>query len=71
MKRKLEFTYDPDVDAAYINLREASIDRTVDLEADPLQLPVYVDVDSAGRIVGMEILFMAKTVGPIDEIGRA
>lgn len=66
MNRSLEFRYDPEVDAAYIQLRAAPIDHTVDLEQVPLHLPVLVDVDASGRVIGFEILGVSTTVGPMN-----
>ncbi|MDQ0647276.1 uncharacterized protein YuzE [Microbacterium natoriense] len=64
MTRALNFEYDPESDAAYIRLRSAPIDHTVDLEQVALQLPVLVDIDSDGRVLGFEILSVSTTVGP-------
>lgn len=69
MNSNLEFRYDPEVDAGYIRLRQAPIDRTVDLDQEPLRLPVFVDVDSHGRIVGIEILSVSSTVGDVGPDG--
>lgn len=69
MNSNLTFRYDPEVDAGYIQLRQAPIDRTVDLDEEPLKLPVFVDVDSAGRIVGIEILSVSSTVGEVGPDG--
>ncbi|MBT2484258.1 MULTISPECIES: DUF2283 domain-containing protein [unclassified Microbacterium] len=69
--RRVEFRYDPEVDAAYIPLADGVIDRTVDLEEMPLKLPVLVDLDSSGRIVGIEILHVSSTVGPGESIGQS
>jgi len=63
MNKKLEFKYDPEADAAYIQLRPGQVDHTVDLEQVPLNLPVLVDVDHSGRVIGIEILAVSATVG--------
>lgn len=44
-------TYDPDVNALYIQLLETEIQETVELAKG-----VYLDVDAAGQVVGIEIL---------------
>ena len=48
--------YDAEADAAYIRLSQAPVERTVDLESSGLGMPVLVDIDESGRIVGFEIL---------------
>lgn len=44
-------TYDPDVNALYIELIDTEVLETVELAKD-----VYLDVDAEGQVVGFEIL---------------
>jgi len=53
-----DMTYDPGADAIYIYLGTGEIDRQE--EAGPF---IY-DVDTEGRIVGVEILFASKVLAP-------
>lgn len=55
------FRYDPEVDAGYLQFRDAPVDHTVDLEPTALGLPVLVDVDADGALVGIEILRVSTT----------
>lgn len=57
----LEFRYDPEVDAGYVKLRDVPVERTVDLESTELGLPVLIDLDASGRLVGIEILDVRTT----------
>lgn len=57
----LPFRYDAEVDAGYITLSDAAVDHTVDLEQTSLGLPVLIDVDAAGALVGIEILNVTAT----------
>lgn len=57
----IRFTYDSEVDAGYIVLSDAQVDRTIDLEPTDLGLPVLIDVDSSGALVGVEILSVSTT----------
>jgi uncharacterized protein YuzE len=56
----IDVTYDPEADAAYIYLGHGKIMRTE--EAGPF---IY-DVDSEGRIVGIEILHASQVLAPGD-----
>lgn len=47
--------YDPQADAIYIQLREGEVAETVEISKY-----VYVDVDKAGRPLGIEILFVTR-----------
>ena len=47
----MKMTYDPEVDALYIELRDVPIAESVDLEEG-----VTLDVDAEGKPVGLEIL---------------
>jgi uncharacterized protein YuzE len=51
----LKIEYDKEVDALYIQLREASIDDNIDIEEG-----VTVDLDEKKHIVGIEILDASK-----------
>lgn len=53
-----DMTYDPEADAIYIRIGKGKFNRTE--EAGPL---IY-DVDAAGRILGIEILFVSRTLAP-------
>ena len=55
------FRYDPEADAGYLALSQQPVARTVDLEGGPLGLPVLVDLDEAGAIVGIELLSVTAT----------
>ncbi|GAB2836863.1 DUF2283 domain-containing protein [Microbacterium insulae] len=57
----IPFRYDPEVDAGYIRLSNAPVDHTVDLEPTTLGLPVLIDVDASGALVGIEILNVTTT----------
>ena len=56
----IDMSYDPEADAVYITMGRGNIDRTE--EAGPF---IY-DVDSDGRIVGIEILSASKVLVPGD-----
>ena len=53
----MRIDYDPQADAMYIRLRAGDVDDT--LEAGKY---VFVDVDSAGVPLGLEILFAGRTL---------
>ena len=57
----MRIDYDPQADAIYIRLREGDVDDT--LEAGKY---VFVDVDSAGVPLGLEILFAGRTLSTED-----
>ena len=57
----MRIDYDPQADAIYIRLREGDVDDT--LEAGKY---VFVDVDSAGVPLGLEILFVGRTLSTED-----
>ncbi len=59
---RLDFRYDPEVDAGYVKFRDVPVDRTVDLESTELGLPILVDLDASGRLVGIEFLNVSITV---------
>jgi uncharacterized protein YuzE len=56
----IDLTYDPEADAVYIHVAQGNIDRQD--EAGPF---IY-DVDTDGRIVGIEILSASKVLAPGD-----
>jgi len=53
-------SYDAEADAVYIALvdpiADGEVDRTIDLEASELGIPLLVDLDKAGRVIGIEVL---------------
>ena len=51
----MQISYDPEADAIYIQLRQGTIDDTI--EASP---SVFVDVDDAGVPIGVELLFARR-----------
>ena len=53
-----DITYDPEADAVYIRVGTGKIEGTE--EAGPF---IY-DVDSDGRVLGIEILTATKTLAP-------
>lgn len=57
----MRIDYDPQADAIYIRLREGEVDDT--LEAGKY---VFVDVDSGGIPLGLEILFAGRTLSAED-----
>ncbi len=54
----IDMTYDPEANAAYIYLSRAEVAATE--EAGPF---IY-DVDTEGRIIGIEILSCSKVLAP-------
>ena len=54
----IDMTYDPQADAAYIYLSRAEIDRQEETG------PFILDVDSEGRVIGIEILHASKVLAP-------
>lgn len=59
----MEFSYDPEADAAYLKLNESAepVDRT-----EVLALPagdLNVDLDAEGRIIGLEFLAVEDLLG--------
>jgi uncharacterized protein YuzE len=57
----MKITYDPDVDALYIKLRELPILKSVDYEED-----VTLDLGEGGGPVGVEILDASLRQDPED-----
>lgn len=55
-------TYDPEVDASYVRLSDASVAAT-----DAISDLLAVDLDAAGSPVGVEVLKSPGAVTPDDE----
>lgn len=55
-----DVTYDPEADAAYIRVGRGNIDHQE--EAGPFIL----DLDSEGRVIGIEVLSASKVLAPGD-----
>lgn len=51
----MQIDYDPEADAVYIRLRSGEVDDTI--ETSPY---IFVDVDSDGIPLGVEILFAGR-----------
>ena len=60
----MRYTYDAEVDALYLYLSDAIVARTVEVTPSCM-----VDIDAAGRPVGVEVL-RASHGWPIDEVAR-
>jgi len=54
----MRITYDPEVDALYIGLREATAADSMDLEEG-----VTADLDGDGHIIGLEVLDARERLG--------
>lgn len=65
MHGKTLVTYDPEADAAYFRLRKAKVAKTV-----KLQDWLLADVDQAGRLLGVEMLFVSDRI-PRKNISQA
>lgn len=57
----MKIEYDPEADALYIQIREASPHDNIDIEDG-----VTVDMDEDSHIVGIEILDASKRLSPTD-----
>ena len=66
MQWNAQVDYDAEADAAYVRLSQGTVERTIDLEPSELGMPVLVDIDESGRIVGFEILDARRLLGPLD-----
>ena len=55
----MRLTYDPEADALYIELKAVTPVDSRDLEDG-----VTVDLDEAGRVIGIELLDVQKRLGP-------
>lgn len=51
----MKISYDPQVDAAYIQIKKGKYDHTV-----PVSPNVFIDLDKQKRILGIEILDFKK-----------
>lgn len=54
----MKISSDPDVDALYIELRDAKAEDSIDLEEG-----VTADLDAEGHIIGFEILDASERLG--------
>lgn len=57
---KLDITYDPEADAAYVNLGRGKIAN------QKVHDPFIYDVDAEGRVIGIEILSASRVLTPGD-----
>ena len=55
----MRITYDPEADALYIKLREATPRESMDIEEG-----VTVDLDNEGHVIGIEVLDASKRLTP-------
>ena len=53
--------YDKQADAIYITLRESDVATTREIEDN-----IIVDLDAAGKMVGIELLFVSDYLSPDD-----
>jgi uncharacterized protein YuzE len=58
---KLNMSYDPEADAAYLRFSPAAY-----LESEEVFPGVILDFDKEGRIIGIEVLFASKVLAPGD-----
>ena len=54
-----DITYDPDADAAYVTLSDASVKDSAEVSPG-----VVLDYDGKGRVVGIELLAARKRLAP-------
>ncbi|MBI4319961.1 MAG: DUF2283 domain-containing protein [Chloroflexi bacterium] len=54
----MKITYDPEVDALYIELRKAKPASSIDLEDG-----VTADLDRDGHVIGLEVLDASERLG--------
>lgn len=54
----MKITYDPEVDALYIELRKAKPAGSIDLEDG-----VTADLDAEGHVIGLEVLDASERLG--------
>ncbi|HRJ44945.1 MAG TPA: DUF2283 domain-containing protein [Caldilineaceae bacterium] len=54
---KMQIDYDPQADAVYVQLRAGDVDDTLTVGQY-----IFVDVDSEGVPLGLEILFAGRTL---------
>ena len=55
----MKIEYDTQADAIYVQLREGTVDNTVEVNKY-----IYADVDAEGNPLGIEILFVKKHMPP-------
>jgi len=56
----MNIEYDPEVDAAYLRVKPGQVDRT------QVMTPyVNVDLDAEGEVLGIEFLYVTKTIGAL------
>ena len=55
VRKVLGISYDPEVDALYIQVGEGRISETIEVEDY-----VLLDVDSRGRVLGVEVLWASE-----------
>ena len=60
----MNISFDDQADALYIQFQEGKVDKTV-----KLQDGILMDVDSAGRVFGIEILDVSSRI-PLDTLSR-
>ena len=60
----MNISFDDQADALYIQFQEGKVDKTI-----KLQDGILMDVDSAGRVFGIEILDVSSR-NPLDTLGR-
>jgi uncharacterized protein YuzE len=53
---KATAVYDPEADAVYVRFSDGAVDHTIDVGRVSPELPMLVDVDDEGRILGIEIV---------------
>ena len=56
----IDATYDPEADAVYVRVGRTAVDHT-----EEAGLFIY-DLDSEGRVVGIEVLAASRTLAPGD-----
>ncbi|GGR34079.1 DUF2283 domain-containing protein [Deinococcus ruber] len=54
----MKFTFDPSVQALYIEIKSGEVARTVEMEKD-----VYVDLDNDSNVLGVEVLDLRSVFG--------
>lgn len=57
----MKLEYDPQADAIYLRLKDAEIASTREVEDN-----LIVDLDAAGRMIGIELLFVSDYLAPED-----
>ncbi|MBI2952891.1 MAG: DUF2283 domain-containing protein [Chloroflexi bacterium] len=54
----MKITHDPEVDALYIELKEAKAEDSMDVEEG-----VIADLDAEGHVIGLEVLDASQRMG--------